>query len=91
MLVLCGIALMCALTAAADVTTQPAMDVTQLLQQLQTEIQEFRGINIDGLTRKPSIFYSTTPQSNTIQSNSHYISFQCVHQYLLVKDHTTPF
>jgi len=44
MLVLSGIALVCALTAAADVTTQPAMDVTQLLQQLQTEIQEFRGI-----------------------------------------------
>jgi len=43
MLVLCGLALMCALTAAVDVTTQPAMDVTQLLQQLQTEIQEFRG------------------------------------------------
>ena len=47
MLVLCGFALMCALTAAVDVTTQPAMDVTQLLQQLQTEIQDFRGINID--------------------------------------------
>jgi len=82
MMVICGIALVCALTAAVDVTTQPAMDVTQLLQQLQTEIQEFRGINIDGLTKKPSKLYSTTPLLNTIQSNIHYFIYHvCIYTF----------
>jgi len=84
MLVICGIALVCALTAAADVTTQQTMDVTQLLQQLQTDIQEFRGINIDGLTKKPSTLYSTTPLLNMIQSNIYMYYFRyrvCIYTF----------